>query len=72
MKIEDNRKDEDKKYLKDIKAGECFEDVLGEIVIRTDQVFGSEMIGLNIRNGKLVSYNKGAAVKLVNAKVVIE
>lgn len=72
MKIEDNRKDENKKFVKDIEVGGCFEDVLGEIVIKTDEVFGGDIKGVKIRSGILVSYQKNATVKPVNAKVVIE
>lgn len=72
MKIEDNRENEDRKFVKDIEVGECFEDCLGEIAIRTDEEHNGNIRGLNIRNGALYTYNVKATVKPVNARVVIE
>lgn len=73
MKIEDNRKNEEIKHLKDIEIGQCFEDALGRIYIKTDEECKDGYIKvLYIRNGYLANFIGDVTVTPVNAKVVIE
>ncbi len=72
MKIEDNRKDEEIRCLKDIEVGECFKDFLGGIIMKTDEEFNGDVRVLDLKKGILLSYRADTMVKTINAKVVIE